>query len=125
MAVMEQVGSAMLETLSPSEVKERFDRNEIILLDVRTPQEYALEHIPGAMLLPMAFFEPEKLPPQEAKPIVMHCGSGVRSRKLAERCFASGITQIAHMEGGFAAWKASGFRYVAIDPATGACVNRN
>jgi len=125
MAISEQVGNATLETLSPNEVKERFDRNEIVLLDVRTPQEYAFEHIPGAMLLPMAFFDPAKLPMQDEKPIVLHCGSGIRSRKMAEKCIAAGFDKIAHMDGGFGAWKGSGLSYVAIDPASGACVNRN
>lgn len=125
MATTEQLGRSTFEILNPTEVKERFDRNEIVLLDVRTPQEYAFEHIPGALLMPMAFFDPAKLPTQDGKPIVLHCGSGMRSRKMAERCAEAGFEKIAHMEGGFNAWKNAGNSYVAIDPTSGACVNRN
>lgn len=119
MSTSERMGGASLESLTPHEVKARFDRNEIVLIDVRTPPEYAFEHIPGAMLYPMSMFAPEKLPGQESKSIVFMCGSGKRSHAIAERCAASGMTRLTHMEGGFGAWKAAHLPYVAIDPATG------
>jgi rhodanese-related sulfurtransferase len=125
MSKTEKLGGAVLETLTPQEVKERFDRNEIVLIDVRTPAEYAFEHIPGAMLFPMSSFNPEKLPPQDKKPIVFHCGSGKRSYKVVEKCAASGLTKLAHMEGGFGAWKAAKLPYIAVDPATGSLVKQN
>ena len=124
MSTTEQMGGATFELYSPTEVKEMFDRNEIVLIDVRTPNEFSFEHILGAMLFPMSSFDPAKLPPQDGKPIVFHCGSGVRSRKIAERCAAAGATRLAHMEGGFNAWKSAQLPFVAIDPATGAMVKR-
>ncbi len=124
MSTTEHLGAATLETLSPADVKERFDRNEIVLIDVRTPNEYAAEHIPGALLFPIAFFDADKLPDQARKPVVFHCGSGMRSRKVAELCAASGLTRLAHMDGGLGAWKDAGFPYVAVDPATGQFVPR-
>ncbi len=124
MSDTEQLASAVLEILSPAEVKERMDANQIVLIDVRTPNEYVVEHIPGALLFPLSFFDAQKLPSQEGKPIVFHCGSGKRSRIVAERCAAAGITQLAHMDGGFAAWKAAGFPHVSVDPATGGFVRQ-
>ena len=38
---------------------------------------------------------------------------------VAEACLAAGISPVAHLEGGFGAWKAAKLPYVAIDPATG------
>lgn len=125
MATTEQLDGATFELLSPAEVKERFDRNDIVLIDVRTPQEYAFEYIPGAMLFPMSSFDPAKLPVQVGKPIVFHCGSGRRSRTVAQMCAQAGLSSLAHMEGGFRAWQAAGFSYVAIDPATGGYVHRS
>jgi rhodanese-related sulfurtransferase len=125
MATTEQLDGATFELLSPAEVKERFDRNDIVLIDVRTPQEYAFEYIPGAMLFPMSSFDPAKLPIQTGKPIVFHCGSGRRSRTVAQMCAQAGLNQLAHMEGGFRAWQSAGFNYVAIDPATGGYVNKS
>lgn len=122
MSTKEKMGNTVLETMTPQETKERFDRNEIVLIDVRTPVEYAFEHIAGAMLFPMSSFQPEKLPAQAGKPIVFHCGSGKRSHIIAEKCAAAGLTQIAHIEGGFGAWKIAKLPYLAMDPSTGSLV---
>ena len=112
--------NGILENWSPEEVQKAFSANEIILIDVRTPQEFALERIDGALLAPMQAFKPEHMPDQQGKPIVFHCGSGVRSRKAAEAYLAAGFDRIAHMEGGFGAWKKAGLAYTGTDMATGA-----
>ncbi|WP_211250266.1 rhodanese-like domain-containing protein [Fodinicurvata fenggangensis] len=75
------------------------DAQEILLIDVRTPPEYILEHIDGASLMPMTFFRPEVLPRRDGKRIVPHCGSGARSGKVAEIALSAGLTPLAHMEG--------------------------
>lgn len=124
MAVAEQLNELVFETFTAHEIQERFERHEIVLIDVRTPQEYAFEHIPGAMLFPMASFDPRKLPMQVGKPVVLYCGSGRRSRIVAGKCIDAGIDRIAHMEGGINAWKAAGFAYVSIDPATGGYISK-
>ncbi len=120
MASTEDLGGCTLDVLSPEEVKAKMDKQEVVLIDVRTPAEYAFEHISGAMLFPMSSFDAKNLPGQQEKRIVFHCGSGIRSKKIAERCAAAGYDRIAHMEGGFGAWKNAGLPYLAIDPASGA-----
>ncbi|MRU14988.1 rhodanese-like domain-containing protein [Roseovarius sp. A21] len=116
----ETIGNATLETWTVEEVAEAWAKNEIVLIDVRTPQEYMFEHIEGALLLPMPFFNADKLPGQSDKRIVFHCGSGVRSDKIARAAIEGGLTQIAHMEGGFGAWKAAKKPYIGTNMATGA-----
>jgi rhodanese-related sulfurtransferase len=108
-----------LEQWTPEEVCKAFRNHNIVLIDVRTPQEYAFEHIEGALLAPMATFKPENLPTQDGKRIVFHCGSGMRSKTVAEACAAAGMNPIAHLAGGFAAWKKAAMPYVTTDPATG------
>lgn len=109
-----------LETWTPQQVAEALKRREIVLIDVRTPQEYMFEHIEGALLMPMAFFDAEALPTQEGKRIVLHCGSGVRSGKVGQACLAAGTGRMAHMEGGFGAWKQAKLPYIGTDMASGA-----
>jgi len=116
----EKVQNGVLEHWSPQDVNEAFDRNKIVLIDVRTPQEFSLERIRGALLAPLQSFEPDHLPSQSEKQIVFHCGSGVRSSKVAMRCLEAGIDRIAHMDGGFGAWKKAGLEYIGIDVSTGA-----
>lgn len=116
----EEMGQSILETWTSDEVAAAFSRDEIVLIDVRTPQEYMFEHIEGALLMPMAFFKAAKLPGQSDKRIVFHCGSGVRSEKVARAAIDAGVARIAHMEGGFGAWKGSKKPYIGTNMATGA-----
>ncbi|WP_372837373.1 rhodanese-like domain-containing protein [Puniceibacterium confluentis] len=112
--------SAALETWSPDEVQSALAANEIVLIDVRTPQEYMFEHIEGALLMPMAFFDATKLPGQSEKRLVLHCGSGMRSEKMAKAAIAAGFDRIAHLDGGFGAWKSAKRPYIGTDMASGA-----
>ncbi len=116
----ETIGAAVLETWDVDEVARAWAADEIVLIDVRTVQEYGLEHIEGALLSPMSFFRPEKLPGQTDKRIVFHCAGGVRSEKVARACLEAGMTRIAHMGGGFGAWKAAKLPYLGINMGTGA-----
>ncbi|WP_323766160.1 rhodanese-like domain-containing protein [Marinovum sp.] len=109
-----------IENWSPQQVSEALNAGEIVLIDVRTPAEYILEHIEGALLMPMPFFRAEALPTQDGKRIVLHCGSGKRSGKVGQDAIAAGVTPLAHMEGGFGAWKEAGLPYVGTDLASGA-----
>ncbi|MCZ0813419.1 MAG: rhodanese-like domain-containing protein [Pseudomonadota bacterium] len=116
----EKIGSAEFQTWTVEEVAEAWARDEVVLIDVRTPQEYMFEHVEGALLLPMPFFNARKLPGQKDKQIIFHCGSGVRSEKVSRAAIEAGIDRIAHMEGGFAAWKQAKKPYVGTNLATGA-----
>lgn len=114
----EQVNGATLEHWTPEEVERARAAGEIVIVDVRTVPEFAFERVPGALLAPMAELDPRALP-AGPRPIVFHCGSGIRSRRVAELCLAAGFETAAHLEGGFAAWKQAGMPYFATDPATG------
>jgi len=116
----ETVENAVLETWSVEEVADAFGRDEVVVIDVRTPQEYMFEHIEGALLMPMAFFRADKLPGQSDKRIVFHCGSGVRSERVARAAIAAGFDKISHMDGGMAAWKEAKKPYVGTNMASGA-----
>ncbi len=116
----ETIGTATLETWTPDEVAQAHADNRIVLIDVRTVPEYAVAHIEGALLFPMPFFDAQKLPGQAEKRIVLHCGSGLRSDKMARACIEAGIDRIAHMEGGFGAWKEAGKPYIGTSVSTGA-----
>ncbi|WP_316861465.1 rhodanese-like domain-containing protein [uncultured Cohaesibacter sp.] len=118
----QELANGTVEAWTPEEVLEALKSDEIVLIDVRTPQEYMFEHIQGSLLAPMHCTEPKSYPTQDGKRIVLHCGSGVRSAKIANDCFAAGYTHMAHLEGGFAAWKAAKQPYIGTDMASGAPV---
>gem|GEM_PF-364870 len=104
-----QKGNAMaLKNLEPAEVADLLARNEITLIDVREPNEYAAVHIKGATLVPLSTFDPHLLPEAGGKPIVFHCGIGGRSAKAVAACQAAGLSIDSHMKGGIQAWIAAG-----------------
>ena len=120
----ETVDGAVLETWTPEEVARAMAAQEIVLIDVRSPQEYALERIESALLMPMSHFDVKALPGQGEKRIVFHCGSGKRSEKVAREALAAGAERIAHLGGGFGAWKEGGQPFIGTDMATGAPVRQ-
>lgn len=121
----EVVDKGTLETWTPQEVDTALRGGTAVLVDVRTPAEYAFEHVEGALLLPMAFFDPMYLPEDKDKRLVLMCGSSARSEKMARRTLEAGAERIAHMEGGFAAWKKAKLDYIATDMASGAPVRKS
>lgn len=121
----ESLGSGTLENWNAAEVKKAFDDGKIVLVDVRTPQEYMLENITGALLMPMSGFDPSKLPNDGEKPVVLFCGSSKRSEKLAKRLLEHGCSTARHMEGGFASWKKEELPYRALDLPTGEMEMKN
>ncbi|HLK57458.1 MAG TPA: rhodanese-like domain-containing protein, partial [Chthonomonadaceae bacterium] len=78
---------------------------DLLLLDVRTPEEWDERHIPGAMLLPMDSLigQLEELDPE--RETVVLCEHGMRSQSVAHYLATqAGFLQVAHMEGGMSAW---------------------
>lgn len=83
----------------------------LVLLDVRTPGEFAAGHIEGAVN--MNSLEPDflkraaKLPPEA--PLLIYCRSGNRSSSIIERMEKAGIkNEIYHLEHGINDWNAAG-----------------
>lgn len=117
----EDTEAGVLRHWSVEDVHEGLDRGEVVLIDVRTPAEFAFERIRGALLSPMQELDPKHLPqPGGRRHVVFHCGSGVRSRRMAELALRAGWSTADHMEGGFAAWKQAGLAYIGTDMASGA-----
>jgi rhodanese-related sulfurtransferase len=111
-------------TETPRAIREALARGEIVLIDVREPNEYAAERIHGALLFPLSTFDPAGLPDDVGKQVVVHCGSGKRSEMALNKAVAAGVKVRSHMGGGIIAWKAEGLPVVSTDPATGIVVDR-
>jgi len=108
-----------IEELTPAEVARLLDERRILLVDVREPEEFRVQRIPGAVLAPLSTLDVTYLPPEESRHLVFHCGSGKRSMMAVRARLATGATRAAHMAGGIGAWVAAGYPVVQIDPATG------
>lgn len=94
--------------ISPDEIAARLEAGEILLVDVRETKEYDLEHIAGALLMPLSEFEPGVFPALGQTQVVLHCAIGKRSAAAGRMLAKAGIGPVWHMEGGLTAWKAAG-----------------
>ncbi len=94
------------QSITPEEAMQRLDSDEeIVLLDVRTPEEYAEGHIPESHLIPLQTLEKEA-PLQLADkdvPIFVYCRSGNRSLEAAKILVELGYTQVYDL-GGIIDW---------------------
>lgn len=72
-----------------------------VILDVRTAQEFASGHIPGAALLPNETIGTEDIPllPDKDQLILVYCRSGNRSKQAAEKLAQLGYTNIVEFSG--------------------------
>lgn len=112
-----------LHELTPSEVHHALHHREIVLIDVREPQEYLTERIHGAMLFPLSSFDPRALPIGD-RTVVLHCGSGKRSATAIAKCIEAGVPVTQHMKGGIMAWKHARYPTITLNPDTGSVVDR-
>lgn len=91
--------------ITAEEAKEMIDTEELIVLDVRTPEEYDEEHIEGALLIPdydLKNLADSKLPDKDEK-ILVYCRSGNRSKSAAKVLVDMGYTNV-HDFGGIMNW---------------------
>ncbi len=76
-----------------------------VLLDVRTPDEWNVSHLPGARRVdPNAAAENVAAGLSKETPIVTYCAVGYRSGELAERLRAAGFTNVRNLEGSIFQW---------------------
>ncbi len=94
-----------LRNFSPAELNDALARLEVVLVDVREPEEFRAARIEGAVLRPLSAFDPTDLPPGD---IVLQCGVGKRSTMAAEVCNRAGVKVAGHLAGGIAAWAGAG-----------------
>ena len=96
-------------TVTKIAAKDAYERigsgEELVLLDVRTAEEYAQAHIPGAILLPnedIGTARPAQLPVLDTE-ILVYCRSGNRSAQAAEKLAKMGYTNVYDL-GGIKDW---------------------
>ena len=95
------------EQITPAEAKALMDSEEgYIILDVRTPEEFAERHIEGAILIPDYEIgeKAESILTDKEQLILVYCRSGRRSKNAANELATLGYTNIKEF-GGINDWK--------------------
>ena len=89
----------------------RVQKGVPLIIDVRTPQEYAQGHIPKAKNIPLSTLEQQlpSLQPNIDQEIYLVCAVGGRSAKATDMMRAKGFQKAINVQGGTRGWKAKGY----------------
>ncbi len=95
------------DEITALELKVKMDeKQDFALIDVREPNEYDIARIPGSTLIPLSQLPNryKELDKFKGKEIVVHCKSGVRSRKAINFWKQQGYENLVNMAGGITEW---------------------
>ncbi len=94
-----------MKTIPPIELgKILGEKPDAVVLDVRTPVEFAEVHVPQARSVPLDELNPNALSLAKDQPVYLLCRSGQRATKAAEKFSHAGFVQPIVIEGGTLAW---------------------
>ena len=117
--------NALVEVMSATDAIAAAKQPDVILIDIRDPREIERDgRIPGAFSCTRGMLEfwidPEspyaKPIFQESKKFIFHCAGGLRSALAAKTAHDMGLAPVAHMAGGFAAWRDAGGAVEKVEP---------
>lgn len=102
------VNNENVKNLSPDETY-RFinESKDVIILDVRTKEEFSSGHIPNAKSFPVHEIPSriDELEKFKDKPVLVYCASGGRSPMAIKHLLKNDFTNIYHLNKGISAWK--------------------
>jgi len=96
------------------------DSRTLLVLDVRTPQEFAAGHVPGAVNLPHDQIQARlgEIADARDRDVIVYCRSGRRADLALDFLGMHGFRKLWHLRGDYLAWEAAD-RPVAREPAAG------
>ena len=104
------VGEEIVPTISPDDLYEqRQSGPPPLVLDVRTPEEFRLGHIPGAVNIPHTELASRIGEVQQSHAVVLYCMLGPRARLGEKTLLDAGVENVLHLDGGLHAWQQAGF----------------
>jgi hydroxyacylglutathione hydrolase len=92
---------------APAMAEELANARPPLLLDVRNPREWATKHVDGSVNVPLNHLQERIAEIPRNRRIAIHCAGGYRSSIAASILQQHGITNLAEMAGGLAAWEAA------------------
>jgi rhodanese-related sulfurtransferase len=94
------------KALTPAGLTQLVNRDNALLIDVSSPQDFEKGHVPGARHVAMSQFDPESKDLSKARelPVAVSCRNGQVSAQAAQRLVKAGFSKVYWLEGGIAAW---------------------
>ena len=98
------------KTISVSDARAMIQSSSnLMLVDVRTPGEYAQGHLKGAINIPLSDLPVRIGGLEQNRPILVYCQTGSRSAQASSILVKAGFTQVYNLDGGMTAWINSGY----------------
>ncbi|MCP2034784.1 rhodanese-related sulfurtransferase/TusA-related sulfurtransferase [Planomicrobium sp. HSC-17F08] len=91
-------------TATNSELKEQLGRDDVIVLDVREPAEFAFGHLQGAVSIPLGELEERAGELDAEKEVYVICRTGNRSDFAAKQLAEKGFTRVKNVNEGMSMW---------------------
>lgn len=106
--------SGTATSVAPSEFADLTDQSSVVVLDVRTPGEFAQGHLPDAINMDVesASFGSQIATLDTGATYAVYCRSGNRSKTAMDQMKAAGFTNVTDLDGGIVAWQAQGLPVV-------------
>ena len=98
------------KTISVSDARVMMQSSSnVLVVDVRTPQEYVKGHLEGAINIPLSDLPLRIGGLEQNRPILVYCRTGHRSAQASSILVKAGFTKVYNLEGGITAWINSGY----------------
>jgi rhodanese-related sulfurtransferase len=99
--------SKKINVISQKEFKRQMKKDDVVILDVRTPDEFSAGNIPGAVLIDYkdSSFAQQINKLDRNKHYLVYCKAGNRSNKAVQYMLENGFTNVQQLENGFSKWK--------------------
>ncbi|HET7678110.1 MAG TPA: rhodanese-like domain-containing protein [Candidatus Limnocylindrales bacterium] len=99
-------------SIDPAEAARRLEADDEsarpLLVDVREPDEFAAQRIPGAVHVPLSSLQQDYTTLPQGRPLILQCASGRRSFVAAQFLQQRGYGDVSNLEGGIDGWRKAG-----------------
>ncbi len=116
--VLDQFNSGSIPYISVEELRMNQVNKNVVILDAREPEEFAVSTIEGARLIGYNEFSAEKISEEitdKETAIVVFCSLGVRSETIGEKLQKAGFENVRNLYGGIIEWKNKGYPVLTPD----------
>lgn len=110
--------STMAQTVAPRQAQQMLTNDSSLVVDVRTPGEFATAHIPDAINIPVDQLDPHlrRIVQAAGGTLVLVCQSGGRAEQAANKLAEGGHSDLVVLEGGMNSWEQAGLPVERAEP---------
>jgi rhodanese-related sulfurtransferase len=112
--LVENTTENVYENVAGQQFKQLIEKGDVVIVDVRTPGEFAQGHINGAKLINLygSDFNDQIAKLNKEKTTLVYCKSGRRSGSAMRKMQSAGFKTIYNLSGGIGSWMSSGGKIV-------------